>query len=429
MSTPGSPVDPLLQRLSSGRSDDHPSGSGDGDHRPRSPFGAHGRQSTLRAAGVLAAVTALIVVILTRGNGQPALQPVLAVDGWAPYWTLENSANEISRRAGSMREVSPFWYEVTGVTRIEANRNASSDLMKRFLDNTRDAQVVPSIVDGLAAGQMAAILADPATRRRHIDAIVAFARNGDFGGIDLNYEQFAFADGRDTWEATRPNWVSFIKELAKELHDDDRTLTVSIPVVYDKGRTSESGYWVYDYGGIVKHVDHIRMMAYDYSVRDPGPIAPLEYVQRAIDGAIEATGKPHKLVLGLPAYGRNWMISSRGVCPEPDEANNVSVPGTTSVTARSVVDLIERRNAIPLYNGTTGEWWFTYKLEISDGINTCVQTRQVNYVDAQGIRARMDLALEARLGGVALWALGFDNDEVWDAILKDATLPGSDSPN
>jgi spore germination protein YaaH len=35
----------------------------------------------------------------------------------------------------------------------------------------------------------------------------------------------------------------------------------------------------------------------------------------------------------------------------------------------------------------------------------------------------MDLAIDARLGGVALWALGFDNDDVWDAILFDATLP------
>jgi spore germination protein YaaH len=52
-----------------------------------------------------------------------------------------------------------------------------------------------------------------------------------------------------------------------------------------------------------------------------------------------------------------------------------------------------------------------------------VQTRQVHYVDAEGIRARMDLAIDARLGGVALWALGFDDDDVWDAILKYGSLP------
>jgi len=422
MSSPGSPIDPLLQRKSRNRSTDHGSVSDDRTGPLRSPIGMQSRRTTFLVAGTLATLTALVVVVAIDDES-PALQPVLAVDGWAPYWTLENSAGEISRRAGSMREVSPFWFKVTGLTRIETDRNASSDLAKKFLDNTRDALVVPSIVDGLAAGQMAAILANPETRRRHIGAIVKFAQDGDYDGIDLNYEQFAFADGRDTWESTRPNWVSFVAELAKELHDDKRTLTVSIPPVYDAERTPQSGYWVYDYAAIVKHVDHIRIMAYDYSVGEPGPIAPLDFVRQAINGAIKATGKPKKLVLGIPAYGRNWPVSSTGVCPLPDAGNDITVPGRTSVTARSVADLIERRNATPIYNSTTAEWSFQYKLEISDATTTCVQTRQVHYVDALGVRARMDLAIDARLGGVALWALGFDNDDVWDAILFDATLP------
>jgi spore germination protein YaaH len=326
-----------------------------------------------------------------------------------------------------MREVSRFWFTATGVTQIGIDPSASSDLTEEFLDDTRDALVVPSIVDGLPAGEMAAILADPETRRQHVETIVEFAQDGGYDGIDLDYEQFAFADGSDTWEATRPNWVSFVAELAGELHDDGRTLTVSIPVVYDAGRTSNSGYWVYDYGAIADHVDYIRMMAYDYSVGEPGPIAPLEFVQRAIDGAIEATGQPEKLVLGLPAYGRNWPVSVTGVCPEPDEENDITVPGVTTVTARSVDDLIERRDAVPVYDASTAEWSFQYDLEISDDTTTCVQTRQVHYVDADGVRARMDLAIAAGLGGVSLWALGFDDDDVWDAILVDATLPDPDA--
>ncbi len=328
-----------------------------------------------------------------------------------------------------MREVSPFWFNVTGVAQIEVDANAPEKLTKKFLKNTRNAKVVPSIVDRLPAGEMAAILANPTTRRTHIETIVAFVKDGKYDGVDVNYEQFAFADGRDSWEATRPNWVSFITELAKALHGDGRTLTVSIPVVYDAGQTSDSGYWVYDYGAIVEHVDFIRMMVYDYSVQDPGPIAPLDFVRRSIKGAIEATGRPEKLVLAVPAYGRNWPVSTTGVCPTPNAENDISVPGKTTVTARSVDALIERRNATPVYDPVTAEWSFEYELEITDGTNTCIQTRQVHYVDANGVRARMDMAIEAGLGGVALWALGFDDDAVWDAILIDGTLPGSDSTN
>jgi len=409
VSNSGLPDDPLLQGSSA---------ANDG-----ASFDAGRSRTTFVALGALTLVVTLAAVVLTRNEEPPRPPTILAIDGWAPYWALDDSAADIGRRAGSMREISPFWFKVTGVTRIETYPTAPVDLMEKFLDNTRNARVVPSLVDRLPAGQMAAILADPDTRRRHVEAIVAFAEDGDYDGIDLNYEQFAFADGRDTWETTRPNWVSFVAEVSEELREDGRTLTVSIPVVYDDGRTSESGYWVYDYEGIVDHVDHIRIMAYDYSVGEPGPIAPLEYVRRAIKGAIEATGKPEKLVLGIPTYGRNWVVSTRGRCPEENWSRNILVPGTTSVTARSVADLIGRRKASPVYDETTAEWSFDYELEISDGTTTCVQTRQVHYVDGKGVRERMNLAKRAGFGGIALWALGFEDETIWQAVLRDAAPP------
>ena len=384
------------------------------------------RGTILRALAALVVLVAGAVAVyaVTRPDPPPELIPVIPVDGWAPYWTLDDSGDEISRRDGSMRQVSPFWFNATGVDQITVDPNASRDRIDDFLEDADEALIVPSIVDALGAGEMAAILADPATRRRHVETIDRFAAEGDYDGIDLNYEKFAFSDGRDSWAETRPNWVAFVADLADELRADGRILTVSVPPVYDAGQTSDSGYWVYDYGAIAEHVDHIRIMAYDFSVGDPGPIAPLSFVQRAMDGAIEATGRPDKLVLGLPAYGRNWPVSVEGTCPEPDADAGISVPGITTVTARSVDELLERRNAVPTFDPETGESSFGYELEITDGTNTCVQLRQVHYVDADGVRPRMDLAIDAGLGGVAVWALGFDNDDVWDQILVDATLPG-----
>lgn len=425
MSTSGPPVDPLLRnrstKQSSGNSDDDAAFDSEGP--PNSLIGRRGVRIALAVIGMLAVLATLAAVLPTRDDEEPVSPRGMAVDGWAPYWALDDSVPLISRRAASMREISPFWFKVTGITQIEVHKNAPFDLIEKFLANTGSALVVPSLVDRLPAGVMAAILADPSTRRRHVNAIVAFAEFGGFDGIDLNYEQFAFADRRDTWETTRPNWVSFVAELADALHDDGRTLTVSVPVVYDDGRTSDSGYWVYDYAGIVDHVDHIRIMAYDYSVDEPGPIAPLDYVRRAIKGAVQATGRPEKLVLGIPAYGKNWLVSTKGTCPRP--SRNIEVPETTTVTARSVANLIGRRDASPTYDKSTAEWSFTYKLEISDGAKSCTQTRKVHYVDAQGVKARMELAKKAGFDGVALWALGFEDESLWNTIVIDATPPPS----
>ena len=100
---------------------------------------------------------------------------------------------------------------------------------------------MPSIVDAMPSGAMAAMLADPAQRARHVDALARFAEEGSYAGLDIDYEKFAFADDRSTWDTTRPAWVAFVTALAERLHTDGRTLTVSIPPIYDAGRTSYSG--------------------------------------------------------------------------------------------------------------------------------------------------------------------------------------------
>jgi Glycosyl hydrolases family 18 len=375
------------------------------------------RSFVLVALSAVLAAVVVAAVLATRQDTAPPPKPDIPLDGWAPYWALDTSLPEVAR-LGSMRDISPFWFSAVGVDQIVTDPNASAELTDRFMDEARgsSAQVVPSIVDAMPAGGMAAVLADPSTRAQHVEAVAAFAAAGEYDGIDIDYESFAFVDGRETWAQTRPNWVAFITELGARLHADGRTLSVSIPPIYDALQTLDSGYWVYDYGAIAPHVDRIRIMAYDFSVDEAGPIAPLAWVESAITGAIEATGAPGKLVLGVPAYGRNWPTFVSGECPADAE-------GRTSVTAQSVDELIAKRSATPVFVAETGEWTFEYDLEVTDGVTTCVQTRQVNYVDGDGVRLRMDLARQYQLDGVSLWALGFEDDVVWDAILPTVSDP------
>ncbi len=382
-----------------------------------------GRRRLIGLVALVVALAFVVAAVLRTADSEPAPpppKPDIPLDAWVPYWALDAALPEVDR-LGSMRDVSPFWFNAVGVDQIVIDPNADVDLTTSFMEEAKDstANVVPSIVDAMPAGGMAALLADPTSRTAHVDAIARFAADGDYDGIDIDYEQFAYADGRDTWTATRPNWVAFITELGARLHADGRTLTVSIPPIYDTGQTSDSGYWVYDYGAIAPHVDHIRIMAYDFSVEEPGPIAPLTWVETAIIAALDATGAPEKLVLGVPAYGRNWPTAVSGECPAD------LVEGRTSVSALTVDDLMARRNATPVFDSASGEWMFEYDLEVTDGVTSCVQTREVHFIDGGGVRARMDLARQYQLGGVSLWAFGFDDDGVWEAILPTVADPAA----
>lgn len=372
--------------------------------RPRRP-------PLLFALGALAVLAIGIGLARELNQGAPPGVPAIELDVWAPYWTLNDSAPELPGRITQMREVSPFWFRALGVTSIQIDPNVNRRLAEEFMEVARKSRalLIPSVVDAMPAGQMASILADPVTRSRHVNALVEFTTEGNYDGLDIDYEQFAFADGRASWETTRPNWVAFITELAAALQERDLILVVSIPPVYDAGRTAASGYWVYDHGAIAEVVDRIRLMVYDFSTSRAGPIAPFDFVQRSIDGTLSVVKDPSKLVLGIPAYGYNWPISTTGVCPGP-------VEGRTTVTTRSIHDLLARRGGTPEYQPLTGEWNLLYELEYREGDVSCVQTRQVIYVDGDGLAERIMMARKAGLGGVALWALGYEDDIVWDQI-------------
>jgi HAD superfamily hydrolase (TIGR01509 family) len=372
------------------------------------------RRGALIGAGIVAAVAIVLVAALGGGDEAPPRVPgALNVQTWAPYWVLDDAVPGLEARADTLHQLSPFWFRATGVDSIDVEPNTPTEEAERFLDVARDRDVplVASILDGTESGVMAGILADPAQRARHVDAIARFASDGNYAGIDIDYEQFAFADSRDTWATTRPNWIAFITELSTRLHADGRTLTVSIPPVYDAGQTDDSGFWVYDYAAITPLVDNIRVMAYDYSVPSgaAGPIAPLGWVDRVIAGTSAASGDPSKLVLGVPLYGYNWPTATTGTCP--DDAD-----GVTSVTNRSVDELAQRRGATPVFDPATYEWSFGYELVVEDASTSCTQVRQVHYVDADGAQIRMQRAVDAGFGGVALFAFGYEDDDVWGAV-------------
>ncbi len=267
-----------------------------------------------------AAGTATLVDRTTRDTTAP-IPATIPLDAWTPYWALDRALPTLSERAGSIRQLSPFWYLATSADTIARDPHAPAAATTAMVAAARShgLAVIPSVLDGMGKGEMAAVLADPTSRAPATSTPSAkFASDGRYDGLDIDYEQFAFEDDRTDWPDIRPNWVAFITELAARLHADGRKLTVSIPPIYEDGSPDDPGYWVYDYGAIAPHVDAIRIMAYDYSTAEPGPIAPIAWVRQAIEGAKRATKAPEKLVLGIPLYGYNWPTSVDGQCPDTE---------------------------------------------------------------------------------------------------------------
>lgn len=368
------------------------------------------RRLVLLGGAATLILAAIIGYALTRDQSWERSGPPATVSAWAPYWQTDSALASFTANSAVFSDLSLFAFHATAADSVTAYDGLGSGVTSRYRSAAHDAGVklTASIVDDMPANGMAAVLADPTTRATHVQTIVALATEEDFDGIDLDYEKFAFSDGRATWEATRPNWVTFVQEMAAALHGAGKTLTVSAPPSGD--------YWVYDYEAIGKVVDAIRIMAYDYSTSEAGPVAPINWVRDVVASAKELVD-PAKLVLGVPVYGYDWPTSVVGVCP----GGEAGQPKRSNVSTKSAAVLAASLGIAPTWDAAAAERTFAYTEPLSGVDETgaavsCTVTHTVWYSDAEAVHERAWLAEREDLAGIAIWSLGSDDSLVWDAI-------------
>ncbi|MGA0359869.1 MAG: HAD family hydrolase, partial [Ilumatobacteraceae bacterium] len=122
------------------------------------------RRVTLIA--LIAVALALIGATFALGGEDAPVTPPgeIALDVWAPYWTLDDTLADpgIEDRLGLLREVSPFWFSVDGTGNVIVDSNTPTSEADQLiaLVARSSARLVPSIIDHLPSGAMAALLAD-----------------------------------------------------------------------------------------------------------------------------------------------------------------------------------------------------------------------------------------------------------------------------
>ena len=384
-----------------------------------------------------------------------ACNPTRFVSGWVPYWApAAGRAGFTDAAASSMfSDISPFFFNALPDGTIGMVGGGTESQLKLTVDaaRARGITILPTITDASGKWMMATvILANSTSRTQHVRNIVDLVMARGFDGIDLDYEGFAFTDGRESWATTRPVWVAFVTELAAALHANGKLLSVTIPPVWIAGG-AVTGYTVYDPAAIGAVADRVRLMAYDFSVDSPGPISPMSWIAQVI--AYNDPVVPNaKLQLGVPAYGRNWgrQVDSSEVCPD-------GALRTTSVQLQNVQSLLDAHGARPSRD-PSGEMTFDYDVDVTGYRSTpipapayvvpdhvaplmntaaggtgaglqpalrlttplvqlsCTVRHFVHYPDATTIQQHAQAALNAGWSGVVIWALGYETADVYTAL-------------
>jgi spore germination protein YaaH len=357
------------------------------------------------------AAAALATLALLLGTGCVRRE----LSAWSPYWVPEGHG-AFTANADLFSSVNGFWYHVSGPTTMVTKVTDATRQSLTAAARTANVPLYATIGDGTGRGVMAGILADPAQRAAHVKMLVDHVVKGGFAGADLDYEVFAYTDPKSTWATTRPSWVTFVAELGRALRANGKRLIVTVPPIYDATRSSTSGYWVYDYGGIAPHIDKLRIMAYELNVGQPGPGATYAWIERILAHAKKVV-PPAKIELGLSTGGYDWVTGITGTCP--------GTPPSGRVARRAVPaqQLAARHRATLVRHATSDEVTFTYT-DVRTGTGpggqqvTCRVAHRAWYPDAYTLQQRTALARRHGLGGTVQWALGYEDPNQWAAIRR-----------
>lgn len=216
-------------------------------------------------------------------------------------------------------------------------------------------------------------------------------------------------------EKLRASLVDLMKGLRTHLTQKYRGVQLSIDVY--AGAAGKPQLW--NIPEIAEQVDFIIIMAYDFHRRSSpqaGPVAPLfggrdlwnSDINQHLHEFLEVVPR-QKILLGVPFYGYEWQTTSR-------EAQAFTLPDTgATATYKRVQDILQQSTSLQVQEKWHDSALSPYLSYVKNG-----ETRIIYYEDARSLAYKLDYINQLDLGGVAIWALGYEADtrELWDVIAE-----------
>jgi spore germination protein len=339
---------------------------------------------------IIATACSLAVVTKVWPFAGGASQPPLQLIGDLPYWNIAaDSGNVVSTQ--HFDSVTPWMYGIDSKAGIVSLvPSATANRVDEGLTELRQANVpLTPTISNIRNGSwdyptIIAMMRDPARRNQHVADIVNLARLNGYSGIDIDYEDLHAAD--------RNVFTAFIVQLADALHAAKKTLSVDV-----FAKASDQGYdqrnVAQDYRALGRAADSIRIMAYDWhwANSEPGAVAPIGWVRSVLDYAVTQI-PAHKITLGIPAYGYDWVGNKGHV-----------------VSWLQCYGIEQKYGATVQWDNNAQSPWLTYRS--ADG-----KRHVVWFENSYSTLAKLALARSMHIGGAYIWLAGDEDDLMWKRL-------------
>ncbi|MEE9383794.1 MAG: glycosyl hydrolase family 18 protein [Nannocystaceae bacterium] len=254
-----------------------------------------------------------------------------------------------------------------------------------------------------------AMAAAPETRGQFIRHAIAFVREHGFDGIDLDWE-YPGAPDRGGAPRDTANFTRLLVEFRAAMHAEAASSGRSELLLTIAAAASEHYFRHMDLGAIQKPLDWINVMAYDYNgswSTKTGPLAPLRAggpdLTQTIDAYLAAGVPSHKLVLGMPTYGRSWKGVSSAAAGGAGTGPGPMGPCTQEEGYLASYEIAELRA------GGGGYAWGWDAASETPYAYSADQKIWITYEDGRSYAKKLDLLQAKALGGAMFWAIDLDD--------------------
>lgn len=339
------------------------------------------------------------------------------VYGFVPYWNITKTTLR-----PELTHLSYFSLSIAADGSLDQDtsepgfqRLQSDEFLELATQMTNSNRHVELTLTQFLADDIESFLASPTAQARFMEELDAVLLAYPFTGVNIDIEHPS-----DPSPATRQRLTLFIQQLHQHLETKYDRIQLSIDM-YASASTSNN---IWDVAAIGREVDYIVIMAYDFHRRSSpqaGPVAPLfggkqnwemDISQQLQAFLAQVPGQ--KLLLGVPFYGYEWQTVSGDA-----QANTYPDTGSTASYTR-VQELIRRKEELQLEEKWNEAALSPYLSYTEDG-----ETFVVYYENSRSLSYKLDFVNQLDLGGIAIWALGYEGDfnELWDVIQKKLDQP------
>ena len=226
------------------------------------------------------------------------------------------------------------------------------------------------------------VLSSTTKRQNLVQSIVDTSLGLGLDGVNIDFEGLTSECGE--------HYVQFLRELSVACRKNNLVLSIDNYVPFNF-----NNFYRLDIQGQV--ADYVIIMGYDehwHGSGDPGSVASIDYISNGLDRTL-AQVPAQKVVNALPFYTILWKTEGSTVTDE-------------YITLNNMADFLKRVNVEPEWDETTCQYYAEWQSGNA--------TYQIWVEDEESIKVKLNVMSTKKIGGVAVWRLGYGTGGAWELV-------------